>query len=367
MNGKPLTARITRRDFLRLSMAGVATTFLFPWDALAAPGGWPERTIFVVIGYAPGGGTDLVMRGIAKPMERLLKSRINAVNRPGSVAALATDFVWNRPSDGYWWLGTSSFNKFLRVQGLHHTVPWKDWQFYKIATSIAAWAVKPDSPFKTFGDVIEAAKKRPGEIKVSNSGVGGIWHEATLLVEKFTGARFKHVPYAGGAPAVLAGLRGEVDLIASGVHEQIEHLRAGNLRNLAVFTSEPLKAPGAGPFTAVVEFVPQLKAFAPFGASYTLGLKRDVDIEILKTIDRNLRKAVDDPEFTEMLERQVQFKALKTGREADREAAAAESVTAWLFWEQKLETAKMNPADLGIPKPEEFDKWWPPKGYKPLW
>jgi len=355
--------RVSRRTFLRL-MAAAAATLAFPMRVLAQ---WPERTVFIVVGYAAGGGTDIIMRGIAKPMERLLRRPINVTNREGSVAALATDFIWKRPADGYWWLGTSNYNKFLRVQGLHSTVPWRDWQFYKIATSVAGWAVKADSPFRTFADVLDAAKRRPGQLKVSNSGIGGVWHEATLMVEKFAGVKFHPVPYAGGAPAALAGLRGEVDVVASGVHEQIEHLRAGTLRNLAVFSAEPLTVGGAGTLTPVVAFVPPLKGFAPFGGPLTLGLRRDVDTEILKTIDRHLRVAIDDPEFARMLERQVLFKALKTGREADREAAAMESVTAWLFWEQKLETVKVNPADLGIPRPEEFDTWWPPKGYRPLW
>lgn len=354
--------KVSRRALLRVT-AAAASTLLFPLRALAQ---WPERTIFIVVGYAAGGGTDIIMRGISKPMERLLGRPINVTNREGSVAALATDFIWKRPVDGHWWLGTSNYNKFLRVQGLHQTAPWKDWQFYKIATSIAGWAVKPESPYRTFADVIEAARRRPGQIKVSNSGIGGIWHEATLMVEKFSDVKFQAIPYVGGAPATLAGLRGEVDVVASGVHEQIEQLRAGNLRNLAVFTAEPLAVSGAGSLTPVMTYVPQLKGFAPFGGQLTLGLRRDVPVEILTGIDRHLRQAVGDPEFTQMLDRQVLFKALKTGREADREAAAMESVTAWLFWEQKLETATVNPADLGIPRPEEFERWWPPKGYRPL-
>ncbi len=355
---------MSRRTFLRLALAAGGSMFLFPRTAFA----WPDRTIFIIVGYAAGGGTDIIMRGIAKPMERLLGKPINVTNRPGSVAALATDFVWKRPADGYWWLGTSNYNKFLRVQQLHDTVSWRDWQFYKIATSVAAWAVKPESPYKTLADVIDAARKEPEKIRMSNSGIGGVWHEATLMMEKFAKVKFRAVPYEGGAPAVLAGLRGEVDVVASGLHEQIEHLRAGNLRNLAVFTAEPLKVAGIGaPFTPVTNFVSQLKSFAPFGGPLTLGLRRDVDIEIHKTINRQLPRAMEDAEFSGMLERKILFKALKTGRDADREAAAMESVTAWLFWELKLPTVKVNPAELGIPRPEEFDNWWPPKGYTPLW
>src|SRR3989304_3557774 len=162
--------KVSRRGVPRLP-AAATSTLLLPLKALAQ---WPERTIFMVVGYAAGGGPEIIRGGIPKPMERLLRRSINVTNREGSVAALATDFIWKRPVDGHWWLGTSNYNKFLRVQGLHQTTPWKDWQFYKIASTIAAWAVKPDSPYRTFADVIEAARRRPGQGKGSNSGSGGL-------------------------------------------------------------------------------------------------------------------------------------------------------------------------------------------------
>ena len=71
------------------------------------------------------------------------------------------------------------------------------------AAPIMAWAVKPESPFKTFQDVLDAAKKKP--LTMSHSGIGGIWHEGDGIMAKAAGVKFNYIPYKGGAPAVLAG------------------------------------------------------------------------------------------------------------------------------------------------------------------
>ena len=194
---------------------------------------WPERNITVVIQHGAGGGTDLLTRAYTKAMEEALGVKVNAVNMPGAVGSLATDFVWGKESDGYWWLGASQFSKTLRVMGYHPSSPYMDWQYYQAATGLLSFAVRPESPFQTFGDFIKAAKERPGEILVSHAGVGSIWHEGIAIIAELTGIELKYVPYAGGAPATLALLQGEVEVAASGVHEQVEFLRAGKLRNLA--------------------------------------------------------------------------------------------------------------------------------------
>jgi tripartite-type tricarboxylate transporter receptor subunit TctC len=325
---------------------------------------WPEGPITVVIQYGAGGGTDMLTRLYAKLMEKHLKATINAVNREGAVGALAMDFVNAKPSDGYWWLGASQYSKPLRVMGHTKLSAWKDWQYYNCATGLQAWAVKPDSPFKTFADFLEASRKNPGKYSLSHSGVGGIWHEGNEILMNATKINFRQIPYKGGAPATLACLQGEVDVAGSGLHEQIEFIRAGKLRNLAVFTNEPIKLKEGLVLRPVTESVPELKKFAPFGSEYTLGVKRETPPEILEKIKQAFIAAVNSPEFEDYLEKKFFFKDIKVGEEADRMAALRESVTAWLFWDKKIEGVKVNPADLGIPKPEAFDSWWPPKEYR---
>lgn len=325
---------------------------------------WPEQPITVVIQYDAGGGTDILTRAYTKAMEQTLGVTINAVNRPGAVGALAMDFVASKPADGYWWMGGSQFSKPLRVMGHTELNGWEDWQYFKAANGVQAWAVRPDSPFQTMEDFLEAARQNPGKYTMSNSGVGGIWHEGNEILASVTGIDVRQIPYKGGQPAVLAALQGEVDIVGSGLHEQIEHIRAGNLRNLAVFVKEPITLKDGTVLAPITDAVPGLTGYAPFGSEYTLGVKRDTPVAILEKMEEAFVAAVNSPGFEDLLEKRFFFKAIAVGEEADRLAALRECVTAWLFWDMKLEGVAKNPADLDLPRPKDFDAWWPPEGYE---
>ena len=347
------------------SLTVLLSLFLVAGSATAAD--WPDKKpITVVIMYKAGGGTDVMTRAYTKAMEEALGTTVNAVNRPGATGSLAADFAYSKPADGNWWLGGSQFGKSLRVMGLSTYKPYEDWQWFKVANGIQAFSVRADSPFKTMEDFINAAKKDPGKVSMSNSGIGGIWHEGNEIMTQAAGIETKQVPYKGGAPAVLAALQGEVDVAGSGLHEVIGHIRSGKMRNLAIFTKEPITLKDGTVLKPITDFFPKLAAYAPFGSEYTLGVKRDTPVEVLEKIKEAFVSASDSPEFNAILEKKFFFKAVTTGEDADRLATLREAVTSWLFWDMKVEGAKVNPADLGIPRPEDFDKWWPPKGYKPL-
>ena len=354
------------KNYVRIVFMVVILLCVAVLTAAPARAEWPgNKPITVVIQYKAGGGTDVLTRAYTKAMEKTLGTTVNAVNREGAVGALAMDFVNSKPADGYWWLGASQFSKPLRVMGHTKLNGWENWQYYKIASGIQGWAVRADSPFKTMADFLEAAKKNPEKYSISNSGVGGIWNEGNQIMIKGAGIKVREIPYKGGAPAALACLQGEVDVTGSGIHETIEHIKAGKLRNLAVFTKEPIKLADGTVLRPITDFIPSLAGYAPFGSEYTLGVKRDAPVEALEKIKEAFIAAANDPEFTSYIGKKFFFKALAIGEEADRMAALRESVTAWLFWDLKLEGVKANPADLGIPRPEDFEKWWPPKGYKP--
>jgi tripartite-type tricarboxylate transporter receptor subunit TctC len=349
-----------RREFLKfLGMTGAFSLPLLN-SSLVFGADWPTKPIKLSIGYAIGGGSDVFTRAFVQGMEGPLKTTIEAGNMPGSVAAIATDFVMKKPADGYAWLGTTNFNKFLRPMGYHKSIPWKDWFWFMLGGTYQAWAVKPDSPFKTFQDVLDATKKKP--VTMSHSGIGGIWHEGDAILANAAGVKFNYVPYKGGAPAVLAGLQGEVDVVSSGLHEQIEFLRVGKLRNLAVFDDKPMTIEGMT-FEPVAKYVPKAKAYTPFGGDITMGIRRDTPLEIVKTMHQAFLKAYDNPQYDTVLKQNVGFKVMLSPSETDKLAAFRESVTAWTF--KELGIAKVDPATLGIPRPEEFDKWWPPKDYEP--
>jgi len=347
------------------SFALVATVIVFLMTAQVGAA-WPERPITGVVCSSAGGGCDTVSRTYAKAMEKHLGVDIKVINKPGGGGSLAMDFVQSKPADGYWWLLGVEFFKWARPMGRTNTTGWKDWQWYKCANAVSSWSVRSDSPFKTVTDLLDEARKHPNNVKMSyGCAPGGVWHEASALIMNETNTKFRNVHYHGGALATLACLNGEVDVVSSGLHEHIEFIRAGKLRNLVVFVKEPIQLKDGTIIRPVTDFVPGLAKWAPFGAEYTLAVKRGVPVEALEKIKSAFVAAVNSPEYDTLMKQRFFFKEIVVGGNADRMAALRESVTSWLLWDLKVEGVKANPVDLGIPRPEGFDTWWPPKGYKP--
>ena len=363
------SSQMKRREFLTtMGVAGAAMMtpiIILPGKAKAAS--WPARPITAVVMYGAGGGTDTVIRTITKAMADATGWTINVINKPGAVGGVATRFVLNKPNDGYWWLGAANYNKFVRVMGHSDSKAWEDWQYFQSANSIASWSVRPDSPYKTFEDVIDAAKKNPGKISISTSGTGGLWQELALIVSEAAGVKLKYIPYKGGKPATLAGLQGEVDIAGGGVHEHIEFIKAGKLRNLQQTGSKDLVVPGVGTLRSVGHMIPNLKPLLPLGGIYNLALKRDTSLEILESIKKAFVAAVHSDAFAKTAKAKYFEIDVRTGQEADRRAAQVEAVTATTFWNVRDQIGKKvkSPQELGLPDPAGFDRWWPPKGYKP--
>lgn len=359
-----------RRSFLTgvgaLGAAASMPMLLGAGPARAAK--WPERPITLTVMYAAGGGTDTGLRAIAKEMAPITGWDINVINKPGSVGAIATAFVQDKPADGYWWLGAANYNKFVRVMGHSKTVAWQDWQYMQAANSLASWSVKPDSPFKSFEEVVAYAKKNPGKLSISTSGTGGLWHELAAIVAQAAGIKLRFVPYKGGKPATLAGLQGEVDIAGGGVHEHIEFIKAGKLRCLQQTGKEDIAVPGGPTLPTVGKFLPQLRSSLPVGGCYNLAVRRSVPVPIIKEIEKAFVAAVKSPGFGAMAKKRYFDIDIRTGEAADRRAAQLETITTHTFNQVKDQIGKkvLSASELGLPTPDNFDKWWPPKGYKPL-
>jgi tripartite-type tricarboxylate transporter receptor subunit TctC len=359
---------LDRRQFLA-GAAGTAMGALeitFPaGSALAAK--FPDKPLTLVVMYAAGGGTDVSMRAIGQAMAAAKGWTINVINKPGAVGGIATKYVAEQPADGYTILGGANYNKFVRVMGHSTLVPWKEWTFFQAGASLASWSVRPDSPFKTFQDVVKAAKEKPGKISISTSGTGGIWHELALIVGDAAGIELKYVPYKGGKPATLAGLQGEVDIAGGGVHEHIDLIRAGKLRNLQQTGPEDIDVPGYGKMISIGNILPQLKPLLPVGGTYNFIMRRDTPVEILKEVKEAFLTAVKSDSFQAIVKKNYFLNDVRTGEAADRRAAQLEVVTAATFnkYKDQIGAPVKSAKDLGLPAPADFDKWWPPKDYKP--
>ncbi len=365
----PESPEVTRRSFIHtLGLAGAAAVAPMVFTTRKAGAAtWPARPITVVVMYAAGGGTDTVIRTLVGEVARTTGWPINVINRPGSVGGVATRYVLNKPADGYTWLGAANYNKFVRPMGYVDSAAWLEWQHFAAATSLASWSVRPGSPFKSLKDVIAAAKKNPGKVTISTSGVGSIWHEVGAIVADAAGIELRFVPYKGGKPATVAGLQGEVDIAGGGVHEHVEFLRAGKLRNLMHTGPVDLDVPGYGKAHSVTNFLPQLKALAPMGGTYSIGLRRGTPVEVLEKIKPAWIAAAKSEAFAKIAKRKYFQSDIRVGADADRRAAQLESLSAKTLKRLQKHIGKKvrGPAELGLPDPKDFGSWWPPKGYAP--
>ncbi|MDA0706379.1 MAG: tripartite tricarboxylate transporter substrate binding protein [Proteobacteria bacterium] len=362
-----MTDGMDRRAFLAGAGLG-AITITMP--AMAQAQRFPVRPVTVVIMYAAGGGTDVLIRKLADKMGKARGWNVRISNQPGAVGAIATHHVSAQRPDGYNLLGAANYNKFVRVLGLvpAQPAPWEQWAFMKFGNAVACWSVRRDSPFKTLQHVVDAARANPGRISVSTSGNGGVWHEMVLLIASYAGIKLRYLPYQGGQPATLAGLQGEVDVACGGVHEHIQLVRAGQLRMLQHTGAKDIVLTNGTVLPSVGKLIPKLAPLLPMGATYNMMVRRDTPREILREIQGAFIDAANSDELRTFLTDRYFQPDVKVGAEADREAARMEVVTVDLFnaYSDQLGSEVIPAANLGLPAPKNFDTWWPPKGYRPL-
>ena len=360
---------ITRRNMLLGSAASFVALEISMNSNPVFASNWPSKPITVVIMYGAGGGTDTITRVLVDDMAKTTGWNIKAINKPGAVGVVATKYVASQKDDGYTFLGAANYNKFVRVMGHMpaNEKPWENWIFMQAANSLASWSVRADSPFKTFEDVVKAAKAKPGSISISTSGTGGLWHELALLVSDAAGIKLKFVPYKGGKKATLAGLQGETDIAGGGVHEHVSLIRSGKLRNLQQTGREDLNVDGIN-LKSIGNILPSTKPFLPFGGCYNLIMHRSTPPEVIKLVTQAYKKAVSSEKFMSIAKKKFFDIDVKFGEAADKRAAQLETMTVHTFnkYADQIGKKVKSHKELGLPTPENFEKWWPPKGYKPI-
>ena len=179
----------------------------------------PNRPITIVAPFPPGGVADLTARPVAAAMEKVLKNPVVVVNKTGAAGAVGMSFVANAKPDGYTLLmALSSISIIPEADKLFDRKPaYTMDQLVPIALISAdptIFVVNADRPWKNVKEFVEDAKKRPGEISYSSSGVYGTLHMAMEMLSHSAGISLKHVPYAGAGPALTAILGGHVDTLS---------------------------------------------------------------------------------------------------------------------------------------------------------
>jgi tripartite-type tricarboxylate transporter receptor subunit TctC len=262
----------------------------------AAQEPFPSRPLQIVVPFPPGGVADLHARPLAPVLERILKQPVAVVNKSGAAGAVGMQSVATSKPDGYTLLlALSSISIIPEVDRLFGRPPaYTREQLAPVALLSAdptVLVVRAASPWKTVADLVADARQRPGTVTFSSSGVYGTLHMAMELFAHAAGLKLRHVPYAGGGPAMTALLGGHVDALASGPSVAIPHLKAGTLRVLASWGDKRL---------AALPEVPTLKELgydAEFYIWAGVFVPKATPPAVSRLLRDALRQAVADPEF----------------------------------------------------------------------
>jgi len=196
---------------------------------------YPSRPITFVVGFAPGGGTDVTARIIGKELAERLGQPVLVDNKPGAAAIIATEYVAKAAPDGYTLLAAAS-GQMVYNPGVYSKLPYDPAKSFIPITLFnldqLVFAVHPSVPAKTIKEYVALAKAKPGTLFYSSAATA--FQVATEHFKKQAGVNVVYVPYKGAAPAVTAAVSGEVSLIVMSIPPILTQLRAGKLRALAI-------------------------------------------------------------------------------------------------------------------------------------
>ncbi|WP_235961803.1 Bug family tripartite tricarboxylate transporter substrate binding protein [Falsiroseomonas selenitidurans] len=265
-----------------------------------AQGNWPERPLRLIVPWAPGGSTDTVARLFQPKLAAILGQNVVIENRGGASGSIGASEMARAPADGSTWMlaydNEAPNQTLLRLnyQTLEALVP-----VSLVATGPLVMTAHKDTPFQNFQEVMEAAKKDPESLNYATSGVGGLAHIATTLLQQQNGFKLTHVPYRGGGPAVTAAIAGEIPLFMTNVVIVSQHMRAGTLRPLGVTTrGETRHVPGTRSFAQ--------QGFGNFEAPtwWAFFGRTGTPQPIVDRMHAALREALNDPAVKSRIEEQ---------------------------------------------------------------
>ena len=283
-----------RRHFLHLA-AGAAA---FPAvSRLARAQGYPERPVHILVGYAPGGGNDIVARLIGQWLSERLGQPFVIENRPGAGTNIATEAVVRAPADGHTLLLTSLANAVNAT--LYDKL---SYDFMRDVAPVAAFlrvpnlvAVHPSVPAETLAEFIAYAKANPGKVNMGSGGTGGPVHMTGALFNLMTGLKMQHVPYRGEALALADLIAGQVQVVFGSLPASLQYVRAGKVRALAVTTTTRAGALPNLPIAADV--VPGYEASTWYG----IVAPKNTPAEIIERLNREINAGLADPALRKRL------------------------------------------------------------------
>jgi tripartite-type tricarboxylate transporter receptor subunit TctC len=271
---------------LRNLLSAVALTAIC---GAAAAQTYPAKAVRIVVGYPPGGPTDLLARIVAQKLTESWGQQVLVDNRPGASGMIGAELTVRAAPDGYTLLMvpvtyavTPSLFPKMTYDAAKDLAP-----VAQVAAAPFMLVVHPTLPVKTVKDLIALARSRPGQINYASASTGGMPHLAGELFNTMTGVKMVHIPYKGAAPATTDLLSGQVSLMFNNMLSAMPHVKSGRLRAVAVTSSK--RSAAVPQLPTIAETVPGYEASGWYGTFAPAATPRELVAKINGDMNRVMR------------------------------------------------------------------------------
>ena len=279
---------ISRRTAICLAVIGLSAAASM---GSASAQDYPTRPVKWVVGYPPGGATDIIARLLGQRLSERLGQQFVIENKPGAGNNIATESVINAEPDGYTLLLVNPANyinaslyanlKFNVVRDIAPVAA-----FNRVPNVMT---VNKDVPAKTVAEFIAYVKANPGKVNLASSGNGTSVHLSGEMFMAMAGAKMQHVPYRGAAPAITDLLGGQVQLIFDNMPSILQHVRAGSVRALAV--TGTVRSPLLPDVPVLADTIPGYEASALFG----MGAPKNTPKAVIEKLNKEINAVLAEP------------------------------------------------------------------------
>ncbi|MEM5432946.1 tripartite tricarboxylate transporter substrate binding protein [Cupriavidus oxalaticus] len=274
------------RAVMKTLLGGVAALAM----CLAAPAGaseaWPQKPITLIVPWAAGGSTDILARVLSEHLTRSLGQPVIVDNKPGASGNIGSAMVARAKPDGYTLL-VGSMSTHAMNPALMSNMPFRGVDDFTplglLAYVTNTMVVHPSVPAQNVKELVAYAKANPGKLAYASAGPGSTNHLSAVLFEKMAGIQMLHVPYKGGAPAVVDTVAGQTQLLFSAGTQTLPHVKAGKLRLLAV--TESKRSPLLPNVPTVAETLPGYELAVWYGAFGPKGMPAELTARLNREIN----------------------------------------------------------------------------------